>query len=152
MLALLLGTTLGCGSTAHKKTEADKLTPPMLGACRTVAPKDTEQSSNASPIVACNSKHTAETFAIGTFPAALADAPYDSVKLGQYIYPVCGKAYLRFLGSDESLAQRSLLSWAWFRPSAAAWGRQARWYRCDVVGGPAGASTSRSLPQTAKAF
>jgi len=151
LLTLLLGTTLGCGSTAPK-TEADKLTPPKLGACRAVTPKDTGKSSNASPIVPCSQKHTAETFAIGTFPAALSDASYDSVKLGQYIYDTCGTAYLRFLGSDESEAKRSLLSWAWFRPSEAAWGKKARWYRCDVVGGPADASSYRALPATAQGF
>lgn len=153
LLALLLGATLGCGAIVpKKKTEADKLTPPKLGACRTITPKDTEQSSNASPIVACNKSHTAETFAIGTFPAALANASYDSPALGKYIYGVCRKANLKFLGSDESLAERSLLSWAWFRPTKAAWDRHARWYRCDVVGGPADATSYRALPATAKGF
>ena len=30
---------------------------------------------------------------------------------------------------------RTVLSWAWFRPSEEAWDQGARWYRCDVVGG-----------------
>ena len=30
---------------------------------------------------------------------------------------------------------RTIVSWAWFRPSEKAWDKGARWYRCDVVGG-----------------
>jgi hypothetical protein len=30
---------------------------------------------------------------------------------------------------------RTILSWAWFRPSHQAWDAGARWYRCDVIGG-----------------
>ncbi|MDQ6642573.1 MAG: septum formation family protein, partial [Actinomycetota bacterium] len=152
LLLLLVGTALGCTSIAGKKTEADKLTAPKLGACRTVTPKDVEQPSNAAPIVACTKNHTAETFAIGTFSTALAGASYQSTELGRYIFKTCGPAFLRFLGGDESLADRSLLSWAWFRPSEAAWAKNARWYRCDVVGGPSRASSYRALPQTARAF
>jgi hypothetical protein len=152
LLVLLLGTVYGCGSTGHRKTEADRLTPPKLGACRALTPNDVEKSSNASPVVECSKEHTAETFAIGTFPAALTEASYGSAKLGQYIYRACGASYLRFLGADESLAQRSLLSWGWFRPSEAAWAKKARWYRCDVVGGPADATAYRPLPETVKAF
>lgn len=152
LLVLLLSTTMGCGSGPAKKTEADRLTAPALGTCRTVEPKDVDKPSDASAVVSCTKDHTAETFAIGTFPRHLADASYDSAKLGRYIYRVCDKAYQRFLGGDESLARRSLLSWAWFRPSKAAWERKARWYRCDVVGGPEGASSYRPLPTTAKGF
>lgn len=152
MLALLLGTTLGCTATTAKKTEADKLTPPKLGACRTLTPKDTEQPSNASTQQSCTAKHTAETFAIGSFPSDLSRASYDSTELGRYIYPVCGRAYQRLVGGDESIALRSLLSWAWFRPTKAAWDRHARWYRCDVVGGPSDATSYRPLPTTTKGF
>jgi hypothetical protein len=156
LLALLLGTAFGCGGTPdthrNQKNGADKLTAPSLGSCRTLTPKDIDKHSDASPIVDCSKSHTAETFAIGTFPASLADASYDSRKLGRYVYKVCGAAFVRFLGGDESLAQRSLLSWAWFRPSESAWARKARWYRCDVVGGPTGAPSYRALPETAKAF
>jgi hypothetical protein len=151
-LALLLGTTTACGSGAAPRTEADKHTPPALGTCRTLEPKDVAKPSNASSIVPCTQDHTAETFAIGSFPARFADAPYDAGTLGRYVYQVCDKAYRRFLGGDESLARRSLLSWAWFRPSEAAWGGKARWYRCDVVGGPDDAASYRPLPKTAKGF
>ena len=42
---------------------------------------------------------------------------------------------MTFLGADESLVMRTVMSWAWFRPSEQAWDDGARWYRCDVVGG-----------------
>jgi hypothetical protein len=66
------------------------------------------------------------------------------------MYAVCGAAYLRFLGADESKAMRSMLSWAWFRPSKSAWARGARWYRCDAVGGPSDATSYRTMPTTVK--
>jgi hypothetical protein len=42
------------------------------------------------------------------------------------------------------------LSWAWFRPSERGWDKGARWYRCDLVGGPADAARYAHLPTTAK--
>ena len=38
---------------------------------------------------------------------------------------------------------RVQLSWAWFRPSERGWDKGARWYRCDLVGGPANADVVR---------
>jgi hypothetical protein len=72
--------------------------------------------------------------------------------LGRFVFDVCGKAFRAFLGGDESETMRSLLSWAWFRPSEQAWKEHARWYRCDVVGGPIDASSYRSLPRTLRGF
>jgi hypothetical protein len=151
LLLALLGTTAACGSDT-KPASADSRATPALGTCRTITPKQTEQPSNSSPPGACSRKHTAETFAVGTFPAELATASYTDPRLGRYIYRTCGPAFVRFLGGDESIAQRSLFSWAWFRPSKAAWQQKVRWYRCDVVGGPSAATSYRSLPRTAKGF
>jgi hypothetical protein len=139
----------GCGSKPPR-TEADRITPPRLGLCRTMSPQAVERASDASPVVDCTRTHTAETFAVGTFPQRFATAAYDDPGLGRQMYDVCGAAYLRFLGADESEALRSLLSWAWFRPSKSAWAKGARWYRCDAVGGPAGAASYRPLPRTVK--
>jgi hypothetical protein len=44
---------------------------------------------------------------------------------------------------------RTLVSWAWFRPSETAWDKGARWYRCDVVGGGEESKTYVPLPPTA---
>ena len=45
---------------------------------------------------------------------------------------------------------RSVLSWAWFRPSQEQWGQGARWYRCDIVGGTPDAARYLDLPTDAR--
>ena len=102
-------------------------------------------ASNTSEPVACSKPHTSETFAIGTLPASTGK-DYDSAAHGKWIFPTCEKAFEKFLGVDESLAMRVQLSWAWFRPSERGWDKGARWYRCDLVGGPADATSYADLP------
>ena len=53
---------------------------------------------------------------------------------------------MAFLGADESLVMRTVVSWAWFRPSEKAWEDGARWYRCDVVGGGDESTSYVDLP------
>ena len=156
-LAALLAVLVlaGCEDkvSTTRGTEADRVTPPELGACRVLEPEDVVKPSDASKPVSCSGKHTAETFAIGTFPDRFASASYDDDGLGRFAFTTCGEAYRTFLGADESETMRSLLSWAWFRPSEDAWKEgKARWYRCDVVGGPTGAASYRTLPRTLKGF
>ena len=123
---------------------------PELGVCRALSPDDVAESSNASPVVDCKGEHTAQTFAIGTFPAKVAGkGPHDS-SLGGYIFNSCDKRFQAFLGGDESLVMRSTLTWAWFRPSDEAWEQGARWYRCDVVGGGEQSQAFVNLPEDAK--
>lgn len=145
-LALVLG---ACTAPLEPQTAADKVTPPKLGACYRLSPEDTDAKANASEPVACSSPHTAETFAIGTLPDSTGD-DYDSPKHGRWIFPTCEKAFEKFLSVDESLALRVQLSWAWFRPSERGWDNGARWYRCDLVGGPADATSYADLPTTGK--
>ena len=45
---------------------------------------------------------------------------------------------------------RTVVSWAWFRPSENAWDEGARWYRCDVVGGGEQSKRFVELPTTAR--
>ena len=75
VVALALAVVLlgGCASSAPLKpqTAADKSTPPKLGSCYVLTPKDTSEASNAAEPVPCAKPHTAETFAIGTLPAFL---------------------------------------------------------------------------------
>ena len=99
--------------------------------------------------MACSSAHTAETFAIGTLPDSTGN-DYDSSEHGRWIFSTCEKAFQRFLSVDESLALRVQLSWAWFRPSERGWDKGARWYRCDLVGGRADATSYADLPTTGK--
>lgn len=136
----------GCTSAAPPAS-ADRMTPPRLGACRMLTPKDVSRPSNSSPVVPCRDAHTAQTFAIGTLPASTG-ASYGDRRHGGWVYHTCQRRFERFLGADDSLAMRVELSWAWFRPSQQAWSRGARWYRCDLVGGPAEATSYRQLPAT----
>ncbi len=150
-LALALGLVAAACSSAplQAPTAADRTTPPKLGACYRLTPEDTTKSSNATEPVSCSKPHTAETFAIGNLPESTGK-DYSSAGHGTWVFRKCGQAFERFIGADESQVMRVQLSWAWFRPSERGWDKDARWYRCDVVGGPADAEQYRELPRTAK--
>ncbi len=149
--ALLLALT-GCGQSSGSPQEnPDSIETPKLGACRKLVPGDIARPTNATSVVDCGGEHTAETFVVGTFPKALAKVTdVKDPDLGAFIYDTCSEKFQTFLGGDESLVMRSLLTWAWFRPSEAAWKKGARWYRCDVVGGTEQSKELRVLPKTAK--
>ena len=147
---LVLG-SLGsaCGNPLDRETDADKLTPPNVGACRDLGADDLHEPSNASPVVSCSKHHTAQTFATGTLPASTGSS-YQDKRHGTFVFDTCSRAFGEYVGADESLALRIQLSWAWFRPSERGWDRGARWYRCDVIGGPEGAKELRDLPEQLK--
>ncbi len=156
--AALLGAMAltGCQSDATAQgsnldtAQIDALEPPETGECRMLTIADIGRPSNASATVPCVDPHTAETFAAGTLPAEFDDAAYDDPGLGPFAYASCGREFMDFLGADESMAMRSILSWTMFRPSEEAWDSGARWYRCDVVGGGPGTTTLVTLPDEAK--
>jgi len=152
LLVLVLAGCTQAGGQDGTSSKAER-TPPRLGACRALVPDDITQASNQTAPVGCSQRHTAETFAVGTFPEKLADADNpDDRALGAYVYDRCQQRFQEFLGGDESLVLRSTMTWAWFRPTKDAWADGARWYRCDVVGGPIDASSYRSLPRTLRGF
>jgi hypothetical protein len=148
LLALVLASA-ACSNPAHRDDDSDSTKPPKLGACRDVSAGDLRRASNATPVVSCSRRHTAETFAVGTLPKETG-ASYDDRRHGTYVFDTCSRAFRDFLAVDESLAMRVQLAWAWFRPSERSWGRGARWYRCDVVGGRDGAKVLRPLPTEAR--
>ena len=115
--------------------QVDAVEAPELGACRDLTTDDIAQPSNATRVVDCNDDHTAMTYAVGSLPEELHDVDYDADELGAFAFAECSKRFVKLLGADESLAMRTVLTWAWFRPSEEAWDQGARWYRCDVVGG-----------------
>jgi len=157
-LVAVLGTLLvltACSSEPQGENvdpdQVDSTEIPDLGACRTLTPADVEQPANATRTVDCKDRHTAETFAIGDLPDEFDDVEYDDPAVGTYAYKTCTKKFEKFLGAaDESLVLRTIVSWAWFRPSEKAWDDGARWYRCDVIGGNATNAEYRSLPPTTK--
>jgi hypothetical protein len=135
-----------CSAPGQRDSEADKLTPPKVGSCRDLSAGDLDEPSNADPAVSCTKDHTAETFSVGTLPEDTGTS-YDDKRHGSFVFDTCTQAFRDHLGVDESLALRVQLSWAWFRPSERGWDRGARWFRCDVVGGPDGAERLRDLPE-----
>ena len=146
ILALLAG---GCAAGGdNPPVSAEDM--PALGACRDLTPADVAEPSNATAVVDCSAEHTAETYAVGSLPERFADAEYDDRVLGAYAYKTCSTAFMKFLGADESLVMRTVLSWAWFRPSEGAWDAGSRWYRCDVIGGGEQSAAYVTLPETAE--
>ncbi len=152
VLAALLLLAVGACSTGQADAGGSgSTTPPEVGDCRVLKPADLAKSTNSSPVVSCTTAgHTAETFAIGSFPAGVSGDKIDDQALGAYVYPRCQQRFQRFLGGDESLVLRSTVTWAWFRPSDRAWKDGARWWRCDVVGGGVQSPSLLALPRTAK--
>jgi hypothetical protein len=149
LLVLLASSLGGCNWSSGPQKSADR-SAPDLGACRLLAPDDVAQPSNDSATVSCDQPHTAETYAVGSLPAQFADAAYADSSVAAYAYRACSTRYLDFTGADESLAMRTILSWAWFRPAEDAWNAGARWYRCDVIGGGDQTRTYVDLPAETK--
>lgn len=151
-VALVLGAVLlaGCGGDAPGEPDREDTTePPTVGACRVLGPAEVAEQSDATATVACTEPHTAQTFAVGPLPDTFATADRDDRRLGAFAYRTCSRAFMKFLDADESTVMRTMLSWAWFRPSEEAWADGARWYRCDVVGGGEQSSSYVELPEDA---
>jgi hypothetical protein len=142
-----------CGGTPGADVDPDQVDAvevPELGACRVLTPEDVARPSNATKTVDCAESHTAQTFAVGQMPETFEDAEYDDDSVGKFAYETCSKRFQKFLGGDESLVMRTVVTWAWFRPSEKAWDDGARWYRCDVVGGGEQTDGYVELPETAE--
>jgi hypothetical protein len=140
-----------CGSEQNvDPDQVDSVETPELGACRMLTPDEVAQPSNATKTVDCSEPHTAQTFAVGELPDSLDDAGYEDDAVGTFAYETCSSKFQRFLGADESLVMRTVVSWAWFRPSEKAWDNGARWYRCDIVGGGEQSEEYALLPETAE--
>lgn len=152
---LLVGLLLtGCASEPQGANadpdQVDSTALPDPGACRSLTPEDVAQPANATAKLRCSEEHTAQTYAVGELPEELDDAEIDDPEVAAYAGRACAEEFESFLGADSSLALRTFVSWVWFRPSEQAWTDGARWYRCDVVGGPSAGASYVPLPRTAK--
>jgi hypothetical protein len=140
----------GCGEDPQGSdvdpAQVDAVDQPALGACRVLAPDDVALPTNATKTVDCTADQTPETYAVGALPESMDDASYDDEAVATWADQTCAEEFQTWLGADESLAMRTVLSWVWFRPSEQAWDDGARWYRCDVVGGSEGSTDYVSLP------
>jgi predicted small lipoprotein YifL len=148
VVALSLATLAGCTSagppaapSADRAPAAESassatvtgLDPPAVGNCRVLSPDALEEPTDDSPTVPCRGPHTAETFAVGEFTGRLAQVAVDDERLSEEVLDRCERRFRRYVGADASLALRTVLTWAWFRPFPEAWEAGARWYRCDLV-------------------
>lgn len=153
LVALVL---TGCASEPQGSNTdpaaVDAVEPPEAGACRVLTTADLAQPVNATRTVPCNDRHTAETYHVAELPEKFDDLTHDDPALGRFAHQRCGKKLRKHLGVDASQALRTILTWAWFRPSQQAWGEGARWIRCDVVGGHADAEKLKNLPGTTKSM
>ncbi len=156
LLGVLAALSLtGCGPEATPQAsnqdpaQVDATTAPPVGECRMLTPADIRRPGNATATVPCEDPHTAETYAAGALPPEFTDATYDDQALAAFAYQTCGERFMDFLGADESMSMRSVLSWVMFRPSEAAWDQGARWYRCDAVGGAPASESLLALPDRA---
>ena len=118
------------GVTATRGAEVAR---PEVGACRTLPPAAVEEPADDSPQVPCRRPHTAETFAVGRFEGRLAEREIHDARLSAEVLTACERRFRRYVGADDSLSMRTVLTWVWFRPTPAAWEAGARWYRCDLV-------------------
>jgi hypothetical protein len=140
----------GCLGIAAGDPSSEDTAAPDLGVCRELTPEDVTRASNDSEAVDCSNRHTAQTFAVGSLPDGLRGASYDDGRVASYAYRYCSAHFGDFVGADESLAMRTILSWAWFRPDRGAWDAGARWFRCDVIGGGDQAKSFVDLPADAQ--
>ncbi len=154
-MGLLALSLVACGEPSAPGAEldpdsVDSVEAPVLGACRLLTLQSIAQASDATATVPCSKEHTAQTYAVGDLPDELATAAYDSSEVGAFAFETCTTQLEKFLGGDESIAMRSIITWAWFRPSVKAWDAGARWYRCDAVGGGEQSATLATLPESAR--
>ena len=123
---------------------------PEVGACRQLTAEDINNSTDDTDPVDCAEPHTAETFLVSEFTGKAAKSDHDDARLGAQAYKRCQAQFIEFVGGTESLVMRSMLTWAWFRPTDEQWEAGARWFRCDVVGGGEQSESLVELPETAE--
>ncbi len=123
--------------------------PPTTGTCRVLDAEAIAAAADATDPVECTESHNAETFYVGEFTKA-DDLAYDDPSLSARVYQECNKRYIKHVGATRSLALRTVIDWAWWRPTEDAWDEGARWFRCDVVGGNDQSAELVDLPPRAK--
>jgi hypothetical protein len=149
VLPLVLTALVLCGCLPSQGSDGSTQAPD-LGACRMLTIEDVTQPSNDTAPVSCDQPHTAQTYDVQSLPQQFAYASYDDPRVAAYAYRTCSQGFIDFTGADDSLAMRTILSWAWYRPSRDAWDAGARWLRCDVIGGGDQSRALVDLPSTAK--
>ncbi|CAN5264688.1 MAG: septum formation family protein [Nocardioides sp.] len=145
---LLFGCLAGCSAGGDAQAA-----PPEVGQCRYLQEQTLAELSNDAAVVACADPHTAQTMSVGSIPDSFTQR--DDPALDRWLYQECNEQFEEWTGADASRAMRSVLTWAWWRPTGSAWSDGDRTYRCDLVGQtspltelPARTRGLLSLPET----
>ena len=153
LAALLVALLSACDAkdvVPGKSADPADLSAPDTGLCHDVDAAAVDAPSDDSKPVDCSAKHTAQTFYVGELDKdATKDTAYDDKGLGAQVAKVCAPRFRSFTGATDSLALRTVVTWAWWRPSEDAWKAGARWFRCDVVA-RSSADALAPLPRTTK--
>lgn len=145
----------GCGgdraaAKGEDPKQVDSTALPEVGKCRNLTHEDVAEAYNFDKYVPCDEPHNAETFGAGPLPDEFKDAEYGDEKVNEWAFSQCRKLLEKYVGSDQSLLMRSMLSHVYFGPSEKAWDEGARWIRCDVVGGGQQGAEYVDLPTTTR--
>ena len=132
--SIAAGTLLSGCTAGGTGSSGDDTALPKTGVCHRVEKVDAEAVT--APEVSCSSEHDAQTYYAGALAAALAETSYRSRAAEAAAATTCGAVFPDHLGTDLSTAMRSLVTWRVFWPSRKAWSDGARWFGCDVIGGP----------------
>lgn len=144
----------GCGNDDNAGDDPNQINAtavPETSLCRNLTREAMALPTNASDLVDCSEPHNAETYAAGELPEEFTSAAYDDPAMVSWSRGECATQLRTHLGVSESVAMRSVFTSIWFRPSAKAWEKGARWWRCDIVAGGDKAQKFLDLPtKTAK--
>lgn len=153
LVAFLFACTSGVensGPNGVVEVEGEGEKAPSVGECRMLTADDVAQPANSTNPIDCDQPHTAQTILVSTFSSKFDTAAYGDPVVSRAAYVSCSKAFRRYLGADESLSLRTVLSWAWFRPTETEWAAGDRRFRCDLVGGGEQSQDYVTLPRSAK--
>ena len=150
--ALLLAGCSGSGQgTNVDPDQIDTVESPELGACRVLDPRGRRAAEQRHPHRRLRrGAHGRRRSPWASCPTSSTTPRTTTRSSARFAYRECSTRFEKFLGADESLAMRTVVSWAWFRPSEEAWDQGARWYRCDIVGGGDQSTDYVALPEDAK--
>jgi Septum formation len=123
--------------TSKTQPSEDVASVPDRGDCRRLRKPDIDPPTNDDRTVPCDRRHTAFTYYVGEWPRRLLRSAegVDDPNLKQYVFNKCDRSWQRTVGGSMEDWVVSIVSWAWYRPSAEQFNAGANWFRCDLVAG-----------------
>jgi hypothetical protein len=106
--------------------------------------KDIPPSSNNTGARSCMRRHTAVTYFVGRFRPAVLTGPRAA--MSALANRRCRHEFTTYLGGGEALQSMSLLTYAYFYPTARQRAAKSSWFRCDVISGYALQNRLYALP------